>query len=119
MNAVEILMRRSGISEDDAVYYVNMAESRVCLFLKIDKNTANLDSYLFSVADIATLMYQMDESVKNSKSNLGYSSRSFSEGGVSTSGSAMNGSDIRAVYNAEIDNILNNLDDVAGKVRFL
>lgn len=119
MNAVEILMRRSDISEDDAAYYVNMAESRVCLFLKIDKATADISNYLFSVADIATLMYQMDESVKNSKSNLGYSSRSFSEGGVSTSGSAMNGSDIRAVYDAEINKILDNLDDSAGKVRFL
>lgn len=119
MTAIEILMRRSDISEEDAAYYVDMAESRVCLFLKIDKSSADISAYLFSIADIATLMYQMDASIKNTKSTLGYSSRSFSEGGVSTSGSGMTGADIRVTYESEINQILNNLDNNAGKVRFL
>lgn len=114
MTATEIVMNRTQIDEDKATYYVNLAVLRISKFLKVDE--ISIQDYLFPVSDIATLMYQLDESTKNSKEHLGYDSKSFSEGGVSVSQTGMKGSDIRAMYTKEIDDVLASL---IGGIRFL
>jgi hypothetical protein len=118
MTAIEIVMKRTEISEDDAAYYVKLAELRVRKFLELE-STDELDEYLFGIADIATLMYQYDKSTKQANASLGYSNRSISEGSVSKSETAMTGSAIRETYEDAINDILRNLDgDVLG-VRFI
>lgn len=108
MKAIHIVMKRTGLVEDDASYYVCLAESRVRLFLELTP-LADLSQYMFEIADIATLMYQMDASVKQTEDSLGYKSKSFSEGGVSVSSSGLTGSEIRQSYDDEIQEILNRL----------
>lgn len=113
MTATEIVMKRTGVAEDEASYYVELAVLRICKFLKVEEIA--IQDYLFPVVDIATLLYQMDNSVKNSKSHLGYETNSFSEGGVSVSKKGMTGSDIRSKYDDAINDVLNDL----GGIRFL
>ena len=117
-SATQMIMHRTRISEDDAAYYVNLAEMRIRDFLGLGESSP-LDSYLFGIVDIATLMYQADTATKNSESSLGFKSESMSEGGVSKSCTAYTGSEIRETYETEIRNVLESLVNDAGKVVFI
>lgn len=118
MTAVEIVMKRAGLDEENAAYYVELAEMRVRSHLELDEDES-LSKYVFPVSDIATMMWQSDKSTKQSSASLGYESESFSEGGVSRSKKSMNGSVIWGTYARSIQEILDNLDGNAGKVVFL
>lgn len=118
MTAIEIVIKRTGISEENADYYVTLAEMRVRNFLKLEP-LSDVSQYMFAISDIATLMLQMDKSTKNAEASLGFQSKKLSEGGVSKSESGMTGSYIRSQYEDEIQDILNSLLDGSGQVRFL
>jgi hypothetical protein len=112
------MMKRTGVPEDEAIYYINLAELRIRSFLHLHKS-AELDLYLLQTADVATLLYQLDTATKNSAETLGLTSLSVSEGGVSRSESGLSGSDIRETYETEIYNILASLETNGRAVRFL
>lgn len=118
MTAVEIVMKRAGLDEENSAYYVELAEMRVRSHLGLGEG-ASLSEYIFPVSDIATMMWQSDTSTRQSSASLGYESESFSEGGVSRSKKSMNGSVIWGVYEQSIQAVLDNLDGNAGKVVFL
>lgn len=115
---VEIVMRRAGVDEYTAAYYVGLASMRVRQQLKLDSDVC-LTDYTFPVSDIATLMWQSDTSTKQSSATLGYQSKSFSEGGVSKSETGMTGQAIWNTYESAIQDVLNNLDGGAGKAVFI
>lgn len=115
LSAVEIVIKRTGLTEDDSDYYVTLAAARVRNHLKLATNDS-VDEYMFKIADIATLMYQQDMSIRNAKSTLGFASYSVSEGGISKSQTSVAGSDVHAQYESEISDILNS---IGGEVRFL
>ena len=116
--AVQMLMHRTRMTEDDASYYADLSQLRIRNFLGLTESDP-LDGYLFGIVDIATLMYQLDISLQHTEGSLGYKSESISEGGISKSVSTMTGSDVRAAYETEIENALENLKGDAGKVKFL
>lgn len=115
---VQMLMHRTRMNEDDASYYADLSQLRIRNFLSLTESDP-LDDYLFGIVDIATLMYQLDISLQHTESSLGYKSESVSEGGISKSISTMAGSEVRAAYETEIENALENLKGDAGKVKFL
>lgn len=131
MTAVEMMMKRMGLNEDTAAYYVDIAENRVLIYLDANKRPApkthkkkhDIDEYMrkhvFKIFEIASLYYQMDQSTKNAESSLGYSSHSYSEGGVSVSETGMTGSKITDEYEHRILNVLHNLDDIKPRLRFI
>lgn len=113
MTANDIVIKRTGMSADDAEFYCEMAEARIRAYLKLEDD-ADLSSYTFAIADIAVLYWQRDQSTSNLASTYGYSSESFSEGGVSKSHALMNGGSIQSVYDTAIDNVLLGLDGKTG-----
>lgn len=113
--AVDMILRRTDISEDDARYYAELAEMRVREYLKLDVSV-DLVSYLSSIVTIAILLYQSDTSSKNAATSLGYKSQSMSEGGISKSITAYTGSEISQMYEDQIEDVLARL---GGRVRFL
>lgn len=115
LSAIEIVIKRTGLSEDDSDYYVTFAAARVRDRLGLSADV-NVDEYMFKIADIATLLYQEDMSIRNAKHTLGYESYSVSEGGISKSQTGMTGSDVHAKYESEISDILNS---IGGGVKFL
>lgn len=117
-SAITIVMKRTAITEEDASYYVELAEARVRLYLNLDANT-DVEKYVFAISDIATLLYQIDASTKQTANSIGFKSESFSEGGVSVSKSGLTGAEVREQYEAAIQDVLSNLDGNIGKVRFL
>lgn len=118
MTAKEILIKRTGMSSEDADFYIAMAEAKVRTYLNLD-DEADLTKYTFQIADIATLYYQKDKSVKQSEASLGYSRESFQEGNVHHTIATMTGSAIFASYDAEVLDILSTLDGMGGIVQFL
>lgn len=109
MTATEIVIRRTGMSQVDAEFYVAMAEARVRAYLNLEDG-ADLSSYTFAIADIGVLYWQKDQSVSNLSKSYGYSTESFSEGGVSTSHGLMNGATVQSTYDTAINDILAGLD---------
>lgn len=108
MTAKEILIKRTGMSSQDADYYVEMAERRVCEYLSLtygDPST-DLSPYTFAVSDIATLYYQKDKSTIGLEGKYGYQSESFSEGAVKSSHGFMTGSVVYSTYDNAINNVL-------------
>lgn len=118
MTAVEIVMRRTNMSQDDAEFYVSMAEQRVIEYLHLS-NDADLSSYTFPVSDIAVLYWQRDQSNNNITSALGFTTASFSEGSVSESHGVMTGAAVNEMYESAIIDVLSNLDGSDGMVIFL
>lgn len=118
MTPIDIVIKRTGMSADDAAFYVAMAETRVRAYLKLDSE-ADVTEYTFQIADIAVLYWQKDTSTKNSEATLGYTSSSFSEGGVSRSNAGMTGAAIQSTYDAAINDVLAGLDGTGGLVVFL
>lgn len=117
--SIEIVKRRTSMSDDDAVFYTDMASSRIASYLDIAADfVAESADYTFAIADIATLYYQLDNSIKNTAGSLGLASESFSEGSVSESHSYIDSSTITTDYDARILDVLNNISN-KGKVRFL
>lgn len=120
MTAIEIVMRRTGMSQEDAEFYVAMAEARIRSYLHLG-DEADLSSYVFATADIAVLYYQKDQSNMNLSKSYGWNSESFTEGGVSTSHNLMNGATVQSTYDNAINDVLIGLDSDGGVsvVRFL
>lgn len=119
MTAKEIVIRRTGMSEDDAEFYISMAEQRVIDYLHLPSD-ADLTPYTLPIADIAVLYYQRDESNKNLAATLGYTTVSFSEGSVSESHGTMTGASVNSTYDDAILDVLNGInDESAGMVVFL
>ena len=118
MTAKEILIKRTGMSSEDADFYIAMAEAKVRTYLNLD-DEADLSKYTFQIADIATLYYQKDTSVQQSEASLGYSRESFQEGNVHHTIASMTGSAIFASYDAAVLDILSTLDGMDGIVQFL
>lgn len=113
--AVDMILRRTDIAEDDARYYVELSEMRVREHLKLEVSV-DLVSYLSSIVTIAILLYQADTSSKNASTSLGYKSQSMSEGGISKSTTTYTGSEISQMYEDQIEDVLARL---GGRVRFL
>lgn len=118
MTAEQIVIRRTGMSQADAEFYVALAEQKIREYLHLDAE-ADLSPYLMSTADIAVLYYQKDESTKNVSSSYGYKTESFSEGGVSESHGTMTGADIQTTYDSAINDVLAGLDGTGGLVVFI
>lgn len=106
--ALEMVMRRTGLSAEDASYYVTLAEARVRSYLGL-RNNANIDDYVMQVADIAVLYWQRDTSDVNSGASLGYSSERFQEGQMSETHTTMTGSAIWATYERSILEVLHTI----------
>lgn len=107
--ALEMVMKRTGLSAEDATYYVTLAEARVRSYLGLQQ-TASLDNYALQIADIAVLYWQRDTSEANSGASLGYSSERFQEGQMSETHTAMTGSVIWQTYERGILDILHTLN---------
>lgn len=121
MDAMDIVIKRTGMDETDADFYIAMAQERIKASIG-DDAVNNLTAYKLAVADIAVLYYQMDTSVQQSSGMLGYSSQSYTEGDVKETVEGMTGSAIRSTYDADIQSVLDNLAEQvsdAGKVVFL
>ena len=116
--AVDMVLRRTDIIEDDAKYYIDLAELKIRSYLKLAADET-LEQYLFNIVDIAVLMYQSDVANKSAGSSLAYKSESMSEGGVSHSVTAYNGAEIHGIYDAKINEILEQLNSSIGQVMFL
>ena len=97
----EIMMKRTGVGEEDADFYIEMAETKVRTYLNLEPE-ADISKYSFQVADIATLYWQKDTSVHQSQVSLGYASESFQEGNVRHTTASMTGSAIFATYDAAV-----------------
>lgn len=120
MTAEQIFQKRTGASNEDTEYYIELADTRVMHYLSLDAG-ADLSPYMLQIADIAVLYYQRDTSEKNTQGALGYSSESFSEGGVSESHAVMNAKVVKDSFDSSIDEVLATLDQdpgTAGKVVF-
>lgn len=118
MDAKSIVIKRTGMTPDDADVYVGMAYDRIRAYLSLPAES-DVSDYVFAAADIAVLYWQMDKATQQASAYLGYESRSISEGGVSVSQSAMSGADIRSTYEDSIVDVLSGLDGRRGKVVFL
>lgn len=116
--AVDMVLRRTDIIEDDAKYYIDLAELKIRNYLKLAADET-LEKYLFNVVDIAVLLYQSDVANKSAGSSLAYKSESMSEGGVSHSVTTYNGAEIYGIYDAKINEILAQLNSAIGQVMFL
>lgn len=103
--AIDMMLRRTDISEDDARYYVDLAIERVCDYLKLHESD-DIGTYVSGIVSIAVLMYQSDVACKNSNSSLGYKSESVSEGGISKSVTTYTGAEISYEYERQISDIL-------------
>lgn len=117
MTAETIVARRANISEDEAIYYVQLAGMRVRERLGLEANDP-LSRYTFQLADIAVLYWQKDQATRQSAGSVGFESVSVSEGGVKKTVSSLNGSYVVKTYDGAIDDIL---DSISGndKVVFL
>jgi len=118
MTAEEIVIKRTGMSQEDAEFYVGMAEQKVRTYLGLD-DEADVSAYTFQIADIAVLYWQKDQSTLQSKFSLGYSRESFQEGSVRHTQAAMTGSAIFASYDAAVIAVLDTLDGTAGEIIFM
>lgn len=118
MTVKEIVMKRTGMSSEDADFYIAMAQERVRSYLHLAPD-ADLSKYTFQLADIATLYWQKDQSTQQSSASLGYSRESFEEGAVKHTVANMTGSAIFATYDAAVTLVLETLDGTDGTVRFL
>ena len=118
MTAVEIVMKRTGMSQEDAEFYVAMAEDKVRTYLHLEPD-ADISAYTYQIADIATLYWQKDQSTLQSKFSLGYSRESFQEGSVRHTQAAMTGSAIFASYDQAVIAVLDTLDGTAGEIIFM
>lgn len=118
MDVTSIVIRRSGMSPEDADVYIQMAEARVRQYLRM-LSDADVSDYAYSVADIAVLYWQLDRATQQSSGALGYKSMSQSEGGVSRSVTAMTGAETLTTYEDAIRAVLADLDGTRGRVVFL
>lgn len=110
ITAEAMVKRRTGASNDDVAYYVELADARIRAFLGLP-NDADLTPYMLQEADIAVLYYQRDTSEQNTGASLGYTSESFSEGQMSESHAIMNGSIISANYETAILQVLQSIGE--------
>lgn len=118
MTAKDIVIKRTGMSDEDADFYVGMAEAKVRSYLSLD-NEADLSPYMFQVSDIAVLYWQKDQSTLQSRYSLGYGRESFQEGSVRHTTVTMTGEAIFATYDAAVTSVLETLDGMSGEVYFL
>ena len=118
MDAQTLIIKRTGMSVEDADFYEDYAEAAIRSYLHLD-TTADMSAFLFSVVDLAVIYWQRDNATKNSATTLGYKSHSFSEGQVSESVSGADGSTIYESYQEAIDDILSGLKGGTNTVRFL
>lgn len=118
MTAIEMIIRRTDISEDDAGYYSTLAEMRVRMFLNLDES-ADLTPYTLGIAEIAILIYRSDKAAQEAEASAAYSSVSMSEGSVSKSVATISHAELAASYEKAIQEQLNNLSGQGGKVVFL
>lgn len=118
MTAIEIVKKRTGCSPEDAEFYVLMADAKVRTYLSLE-DTADITPYTVQIADIAVLYFQRDTGTKQSTAILGYSSQSFSEGGVKKSVAVRTGAEMQTIYDRAVDDILLSLNGNAGTVVFL
>lgn len=113
--AVDMLLRRTDMNEDDARYYADLSIERIREYLRLSESE-DIGTYVSGIVSIAVLLYQSDVSCKNSNPSLGYKSESVSEGGISKSVTTYTGAEISAGYERQISDILASLD---GGIRFL
>lgn len=118
MDAQTLIMKRTGMSSEDASFYEEYSETAIRSYLHLEAD-ADLSVYLFTIVDLAVVYWQRDQATTNSASTLGYNSRSFSEGGVSESVSGATGSSVYESYQTAIDDILAGLDGSYGRTRFI
>lgn len=122
MNAVQILIRRTGMSEEDAQFYYSIAEDLVMKHVRevegptccCCRKPSDLSRFSYQIMSIATLMWQEDKSNAQASAGLGYESISFQEGNVSRKETALTGSYIRGAYGQAISDVLAEIDDVLG-----
>lgn len=119
MTIQQIIIKRTGMSAEDAAYYEAIAAARVRAYLHISDEHADLSAYMYAIANIAVLYWQMDNAIKQGAQSIGYQSESWSEGGVSHSVSSKDGSTLTASYEAAIRNELAAMNGGSGVVRFL
>lgn len=117
MDVIEMIIRRTGMTREDALYYEAMAEERIKAYLNDDD--ADMSKYPFQISDIAVLYYQRDTSNQNSAKTLGYSRETFREGAVSVEKAGMTGASVQYTYESAIDDVLLSLDGSAHVLRFL
>lgn len=118
MTIQQIIIKRTGMSAEDAAYYEAIAEARVRAYLNLP-DSADISAYKFQICDIAVLYWQKDQSTYQSSGSLGYSRQSFSEGGVSETNAVMNGNIIQSTYDSAINDVLASLKGETGIVRFI
>ena len=122
MSAIDIVKRRTGMSDDDAQFYCELAEAKVRAYLRL-KNDADLSQYLPGIAEIAQVYWSQDQATANrtASGTYGVQSESFSEGGVSTSRTLIDGSKSVTDSDTAITRILESLVRHGGVsvVRFL
>ena len=118
MDAQTLIIKRTGMSSEDAAFYEEYAETAIRAKLNMEDG-ADLSKYLFQIVDLAVLYWQRDTATQNSSASLGYESVSHSEGSVSESVKSMQGSVLYSTYNDAINDLLNGLDNPNGMVRFL
>lgn len=112
------VIRRTGMEEEDAEYYVAKARARILRRIPDIEWTEAVED---AAADIAVLLWQRDVATRNTIASLGYSKESIKEGAISKSKSAMDGTLVRSTYEDDIDRIIRSLagDHTDGKVKFL
>lgn len=118
MTAQELVIKRTGMSQEDADFYVELASERVRTYLHLDSE-ADLSAYTFQIADIAVLYWQRDQSTVQSQATLGYNRESFQEGNVRHTIANMTGSAIYATYDEAVIAVLATLDGMDGIVTFI
>lgn len=118
MTATEIVIKRTGMTQEDAEFYVEMAEEKVRAYLNLDPD-ADLTPYVYQISDIATLYWQKDQSISQTKWSLGYGRETFQEGSVKHTIATMTGSVIFSTYDEAVINVLQTLDGTDGMVEFL
>ena len=108
MSATDIVTRRTGMSAEDAGFYVELAEAKVRAYLHLQTG-ANLPPGIETdIAEIASLMWQQDQASASATTSklYGVQSESFSEGGVSTSRTLIDGATSSTRYGDQIEAIL-------------
>lgn len=121
MTAIEIFTRRTGVTDQsDIDFYIEMAETRIRSYLGLEE-TEDISTYMFSIAEIAVLYWQQDQSSTAITSSFGYESESFQEGSVRHTIKSASGASIRSTYEQAIIDVLGQLDYKKNdyEVRFL
>lgn len=118
MTVKEMVMKRTGMSSEDADFYIAMAQERVRSYLHLEPE-ADLSKYDFQIADISTLYWQKDQATYQAKGTLGYNRESFQEGNVRHTIANMTGEAIFSSYDSAILSVLETLDGSSGNVIFL